>query len=115
MLRYRGSCQWALHLAGLPFSGLLDAIDKNTVTGGEPVPGPVTDEAGLEPVQLIAMSDAVSRMSALMLGSGTGSFRALLDKVEQKGALYGTRLLVLAAAVACAAFAFLNSGRRLAP
>ena len=157
--------------------------DENTPEGGEPGPGPVTDETGLEPVQLIAMSDAASRMGALMLGSGTGSFRvlqamrqvaaalgidrlqaqvtlthivstatrqgifrtqvlevptpsvnadriaalqtiardlpegssvaeldALLDEVEYRAALYGTRWLVLAAAVACAAFAFLNNG-----
>jgi uncharacterized membrane protein YjjP (DUF1212 family) len=157
--------------------------DENTLKGGEPGPGPVTDETGLEPVQLIAMSDAASRMGALMLGSGTGSFRvlqamrqvaaalgidhlqaqvtlthivstttrqgifrtqvvevpvrgvnadriaalqtisrslpdsssvaeldALLDEVEHRPALYGTRRLVLAAAVACAAFAFLNNG-----
>ena len=51
--------------------------DENTLNGGEPGSGPVTDETGLEPVQLIAMSDAASRMGALMLGSGTGSFRVL--------------------------------------
>jgi uncharacterized membrane protein YjjP (DUF1212 family) len=51
--------------------------DENTLKGGEPGPGPVTDETGLEPVQLIAMSDAASRMGALMLGSDTGSFRVL--------------------------------------
>ena len=103
--------------------------DENTPKGGEPGPGPVTDETGLEPVQLIAMSDAASRMGALTLGSGTGSFRvlqaiardlpegssvaeldAMLDEVEHRAALYGTRRLVLAAAVACAAFAFLNNG-----
>jgi uncharacterized membrane protein YjjP (DUF1212 family) len=157
--------------------------DENTLEGGEPGPGPVTDETGLEPVQLIAMSDAASRMGALMLGSGTGSFRvlqamrrvaaalgidrlqaqvtlthivstttrqgifrtqvvevpapgvnadriaaletisrdlpdgssaaeldALLDEVEHRPALYGTGRLVLAAAAACAAFAFLNNG-----
>jgi len=26
--RYRGNCQWASHLAGLTFPGLLDAIEK---------------------------------------------------------------------------------------
>jgi hypothetical protein len=46
--------------------------DENTPKGGEPGPKPVTDETGHEPVQLIAMSDAASRMGALMLGSGTG-------------------------------------------
>jgi uncharacterized membrane protein YjjP (DUF1212 family) len=129
------------------------------------------------------MSDAISRMGALMLGSGTGSFRVLqamrrvaaalgidqlqaqvtlthivstttrrgifrtqvvqapapgvnadriaaletiarelpvgspvaeldarLDEVERRSALYRWRLLVLAAAAACAAFAFLNNG-----
>jgi len=157
--------------------------DENTPAGGGPGPRPVTDQTGHEPVQLIAMSDAASRMGALMLGSGTGSFRvlqamrqvaaalgidrlqaqvtlthivstatrrgifrtqvvevptpsvnadriaalqtiardlpegssvaelhALLDEVGHRAALYGTRWLVLAAAVACAAFAFLNNG-----
>ena len=46
--------------------------DENIPRGGEPGLGPVTDETRLEPVQLIAMSDAASRMGALMLGSGTG-------------------------------------------
>jgi uncharacterized membrane protein YjjP (DUF1212 family) len=157
--------------------------DNNTLEGREPAPGPVTNETELEPVHLIAMSDAASRMGALMLGAGTGSFRvleamrrvaaalgidqlraqvtlthivstttrqgifrtqvvevpahgvnadriaaletlsrslpdgssaaeldALLDEVEHRAALYGIRRLVLAAAVACAAFAFLNNG-----
>src|SRR5882757_2356757 len=157
--------------------------DENTLKGGEPSPGPVTDETELEPVQLIGMSDAASRMGALMLGSGTGSYRvlqamhqvaaalgidqlqaqvtlthivstttrqgifrtqvvevpapgvnadriaaletisrnlpagssaaelgALLDEVEHRAALYGTGRLVVAAAAACAAFAFLNNG-----
>ena len=157
----------------------------NTRKGHEPGPGPgpVTDETGLEPAHLIAMSNAASRMGALMLGSGTGSFRvlqamrqvaaaldidhlqaqvtlthivstttrqgifrtqvvevpapgvnadriaaletisrslpdgssaagldALLDEVEHRAALYGTGRLVLAAAVACMAFALLNNG-----
>src|SRR6202167_3007056 len=157
--------------------------DEKTPEGGEPGPKPGTDENRHEPVQLIAMSDAASRMGALMLGSGTGSFRvlqamrqvaaalgidrlqaqitlthivstttrqgisrtqvlevpppsvnadriaalqtiardlpdgssaaqldALLDEVEHRAALYGTRWLVLAAAVASAAFAPWNNG-----
>lgn len=140
------------------------------------------DETNLEPVRLIAESVAVSRMGALMLGSGTGSFRVRqsmrrvaaaigidrlqaqitlseivstttrqgifrtqvvevptpavnaeriaslealslslpkgstveeldrrLDDIEQRGALYRRWQLVLASAVACMAFAFLNN------
>jgi uncharacterized membrane protein YjjP (DUF1212 family) len=157
--------------------------DKNALEEREPAPGAVNDETSLEPVQLIAMSDVTSRMGALMLGSGTGSFRVLqamrrvaaalgidhlqaqitlthivstttrqgifrtqvvevptpgvnadriaelerisytlaegssaaeldarLDEVERRTALYLTWELVLAAAVACMAFAFLNNG-----
>jgi uncharacterized membrane protein YjjP (DUF1212 family) len=43
-------------------------------------------------------------------GSSVAELDARLDEVEHRAALYGTRLLVLAAAVACAAFAFLNNG-----
>jgi len=32
--RYRGNCQWASHLAGLTFSGLLDAIEKGFLGSG---------------------------------------------------------------------------------
>jgi hypothetical protein len=62
--------------------------DENTPKGGEPGPGPVTDETGRESVQLIAMSDAASRMGALMLGSGTGSFR-VLQAMRQVAAALG--------------------------
>lgn len=141
------------------------------------------DETDLEPTHLIAMSDAVTRIGALMLSAGTGSSRvrqsmrraaaalgmerlqalvtlreivttatwrgifrtqvvevpppgvnaarlaeleeltrrlpegttadelnALLDVVERRPSLYGTKRLVLAAAIACMAFAFLNNG-----
>lgn len=143
----------------------------------------VADETELEPAHLIAMSDAVTRVGALMLGAGTGSFRvresmrrtaaalgidrlqalvtlreivttatwrgifrtqvvevappgvdaarlaeledltrslpegttaaelnALVDAVEQRPKRHATRRLVLAAGVACMAFAFLNNG-----
>src|SRR5580658_9824896 len=51
-------------------------------------PKPVTDETGHEAVQLVAMSDAASRMGALMLGSGTGSFR-VLQAMRQVAAALG--------------------------
>lgn len=143
-----------------------------------------TSETELEPAHLIAMSDAATRMGALMLASGTGSSRvresmrragaalglerlqaqvtlreivttttwqgifrtqvvevpapgvnasrlaelealsrslpegttaaelnARLDELERRPRLYGTGQLVVAAAVACMAFAFLNNGR----
>lgn len=154
---------------------------RSPAPDGEPAPD--ADEAELEPARLIAMSEAASRMGALMLGAGTGSFRVrqsmrrvaaalgidrlqaqvtltgivttatrqgifrtqvievpspgvnadriarlealsrglpegtsaaeldtLLDEVERRAPLYGTGWLVLAAAVACMAFAFLNNG-----
>ena len=43
-------------------------------------------------------------------GSSVAELDGLLDEVEHRGALYGTGWLVLAAAVGCAAFAFLNNG-----
>jgi uncharacterized membrane protein YjjP (DUF1212 family) len=62
--------------------------NENTPKGGDPGLGPVTDETRLEPVQLIAMSDAASRMGALTLGSGTGSFR-VLQAMRQVAAALG--------------------------
>ncbi|MGV9709196.1 threonine/serine ThrE exporter family protein [Gordonia sp. NPDC003424] len=43
--------------------------------GIQPGPEKPSGETGLEPLQLIARSDAVTRMGALMLGSGAGSYR----------------------------------------
>jgi hypothetical protein len=57
--------------AGAVISGT--GADRNTPKDHEtgPGPGPVTDQTGLEPAHPIAMSNAASRMGALMLGSGT--------------------------------------------
>jgi uncharacterized membrane protein YjjP (DUF1212 family) len=56
----------------------------------------------------IAALESIAR--DLPAGSSVAELDAMLDEVEHRAALYGTRLLVLAAAVACAAFAFLNNG-----
>ncbi len=56
----------------------------------------------------IAALQAIAR--DLPGGSSVAELDARLDEVEHRAALYGTRWLVLAAAVACAAFAFLNNG-----
>jgi uncharacterized membrane protein YjjP (DUF1212 family) len=159
--------------------------DSGSGPGAEATkPAAAKSETELEPAHLIAMSDAATRMGALMLGSGTGSFRvrqsmrrvaaalgidriqaqvtlreivttatwqgifrtqvvevpppsvdasrladleelsrslpdgttaaelnARLDQLQRRPTLYSARLLVVATAVACAAFAFLNNGR----
>jgi uncharacterized membrane protein YjjP (DUF1212 family) len=65
-----------------------------------PVPGVNADR--------IAELETISR--SLPDGSSAAELDVLLDEVEHRAALYGTRRLVLAAAAACAAFAFLNNG-----
>jgi len=172
---------------GTTIMDMANAADGRRVPGPQPGaeggPGPVTDETELEPAHLIAMSDAVTRIGALMLSAGTGSFRvrqsmrraaaalgidrlqalvtlrdivttatwqgifrtqvvevpppgvnaarlaelegltlsipkgttvaelnALLDAVEQRRLLYDSKRLVVAAGIACMAFAFLNNG-----
>jgi uncharacterized membrane protein YjjP (DUF1212 family) len=56
----------------------------------------------------IAALETISRN--LPAGSSAAELGALLDEVEHRAALYGTGRLVVAAAAACAAFAFLNNG-----
>jgi uncharacterized membrane protein YjjP (DUF1212 family) len=56
----------------------------------------------------IAELERISR--SLPDGSSAAELDALLDEVEHRAALYGTWRLVLAAAVACMAFALLNNG-----